>query len=337
MLPRRGFARLLTGLSTGLSTGLPIALAMARPGAAQGALWTMATEYPANTVSGDGIAFFAERLATESSHRLTVLPSYDAAFGLKSADIPGAIRDGRLAAGCSLAGALGGIDPLFLLSSLPFVATRAEEARTLLDKALPLYTQRFAREGQRLLYAAPWPPSGLWARKPIVLPSDMVALRLRVYDATGVEVFDAARADAVNLSFAEAGPRIASGAVQAVLSSGDGGAGRKLWEHLPHFTEIGYAVPLSFATLATPLYERLPEVLKAAVDRAAAATQANGWNSLARRLSENYARMKANGVTITPIDEVTPELRGILAKAGTGAVEKWKHDAGPEAAALLGK
>ena len=330
MLPRRRFARLLTGL--------PIALtAAARPGAAQGALWTMATEYPANTVSGDGIAFFAERLAAESAHRLTVLPSYDTAFGLKSSDIPGAIRDGRLAAGCSFGGALGGIDPLFLLSSLPFVATRENEAHKLLRKALPLYTRRFAREGQRLLYATPWPPSGLWAKKPITLPGDLVALRLRVYDATGVEVFDAAKADPVNLSFAEAQPRIASGAIQAVLSSGDGGAGRKLWEHLPSFTEIGYAMPLSFATLATPLYERLPEALKDAVDRAAAATQAQAWQRLAARLGENYARMKANGVTITTIDKVTPALRGLLAKAASGAVEKWKRDAGAEAAALLGK
>lgn len=327
-LPRRGLARLLTAL--------PVALA-ARPGAAQGALWTMATEYPANTVSGDGIAFFAERLAAESARRLTVLPSYDAAFGLKSADIPGAVRDGRLAAGCSFAGALGGIDPLFLLSSLPFVATREEDSRKLLERAGGLYAKRFARESQRLLYAAPWPPSGLWAKKPIRLPSDLMALRLRVYDATGVEVFRTAKADPVNLSFAEAGPRIASGEVQAVLSSGDGGAGRKLWEHLPHFTEIGYAVPLSFATLAIALYERLPAELREAVDRAAAATQAHAWQSLAQRLGENYARMRANGVTITTADQVTPELRGILAKAASGAVEKWKRDAGPEAAALLGK
>ena len=164
-----------------------------------------------------------------------------------------------------------------------------------------------------------------------------MALRLRVYDATGVEVFAVARANPVNLSFAEAGPQIDSGAVQAVLSSGDGGAGRKLWEHLPYFTEIGYAMPLSFATLAAPLYERLPEALKDAVDCAAQATQAQAWQRLAARLGENDARMKANGVTITTIDKVTPELHGLLAKAASGAVEKWKRDAGAEAAALLGK
>jgi TRAP-type transport system periplasmic protein len=325
-LTRRGATR--------LAAALPFALAAHRV-AAQGAVWTMATEYPANTVSGDGIAFFAARLAEESGRRLTILPSYDAAFGLKSAEIVGAVRDGRLAAGCAFGGTLGDMDPLFLLSSLPFVATSAEEARRLLDKAVGLYARRFAREGQRLLYAAPWPPSGLWAKKPIRAPSDLVALRVRVYDATGVEVFGAARADAVSLSFADTSPRVASGAIEAVLSSGDGGAGRKLWERLPHFTEIGYAVPLSFATLAVPLLDKLPDDLKEAVDRAAAATQANGWESLAKRLEENYARMRANGVTITPASDVTPELRGMLAKGALGAIEKWKRDAGPEAAKLL--
>jgi TRAP-type transport system periplasmic protein len=325
-LTRRGVTR--------LAAVLPFALAT-RQAAAQGAVWTMVTEYPATAVSGDGIAFFAGRLAEESARRLTILPSYDATFGLKSAGIVEAIRDGRLAAGCAFGGALGSIDPLFLLPSLPFVATSGEESRRLLDKARGLYAKRLAREGQRLLYAAPWPPSGLWAKKPIRAPSDMVALRVRVYDATGVDVFAGAKADPVNLSFADAGPRLASGGIEAVLSSGDGGAGRKLWEHLPYFTEIGYAVPLSFATLATPLYDRLPNELKEAVDRAAAATQAHGWEQLSTRLEENYARMRANGVTITPASEVTPELFGLLARGAASAVEKWKRDAGAEAAKLL--
>ena len=144
--------RLTRRNATRLVAALPVALAAHRV-AAQGAVWTMATEYPATTVSGDGIAFFATRLAEESGRRLAILPSYDAAFGLKSAEIVGAVRDGRLAAGCAFGGTLGGVDPIFLLPSLPFVAASADESRRLLDKAGGLYASRFAREGQRLLYA----------------------------------------------------------------------------------------------------------------------------------------------------------------------------------------
>jgi TRAP-type C4-dicarboxylate transport system substrate-binding protein len=58
----------------------------------------MATEYPATTVSGQGIAFFADRLAKESSGKLTIALAYDEPGGPKSADIVAAVRDGRLAA-----------------------------------------------------------------------------------------------------------------------------------------------------------------------------------------------------------------------------------------------
>ena len=172
-LSRRTLAHLLAAAPMALAAGRAVA---------QGTAWSMATEYPATTVSGEGIAFFAGRLAEESSGRLTIAPSYDAPGGLKSADIVAAIRDGRLAAGDFFAGALGRIDPLFALSSLPFVAPGPAEALRLLDTARGLYANRFAREKQRLLYATPWPASGLWAKKPIVTPADLAGLPLRVYD-----------------------------------------------------------------------------------------------------------------------------------------------------------
>src|SRR5260370_38018253 len=215
-LARRSVAQLLAAA--------PMALA-ARRTVAQGMAWSMATEYPATTVSGEGIAFFADRLAKESSGRMTIAPSYDAPGGLKSADIVAAIRDGQLAAGDSFAGALGRIDPLFLLSSLPFVAPGPAQARRLLDAARGPYANRCARHQQRLLYATPWPATGLWAKKPIVTAADLAGLKLRVYDATGVAVFSAASAAAVDLSFADAMPRLSDGSIEAVLASGGGGPG----------------------------------------------------------------------------------------------------------------
>jgi TRAP-type C4-dicarboxylate transport system substrate-binding protein len=211
---------------------------------AQTASWSMATEYPATTVSGQGIAFFADRLAKESSGKLAIAPAYDAPCGLKSADIVAAIRDGRLAAGCAFAGALGRIDPAFLLSSLPFVATSQADARRLLD-------------------------------------------------AAGLAVFAAAGARPANLAFADVMPRLADGSIQAVLSSGDGGAGRKLWEHLPCFTEIGYALPLSFAAIGQSIYDGLASDLRAIVDGAAAATQAWLWELLTRRMERELCAARS--------------------------------------------
>jgi TRAP-type C4-dicarboxylate transport system substrate-binding protein len=94
-------------------------------------------------------------------------------------------------------------------------------------------------------------------------------------------------------------------------------------------------MPLSFATLSQPLYDGLPADLRAVVDRSAQATQVWLWELLTRRTEENYARLEANKVTIVAADKVSPALRAELVRASSDAIETWKREAGPEAAAVL--
>src|SRR5262249_43127173 len=149
----------------GLLAAAPLAF-RAPASHAQAIEWSMATEYPATSMSGEGLRFFAETVARESGGRLSVKLLVDAAGG-KSAELPTAVRDGRVTGGDAFVGGLGRIDPLFLLSSLPFVAATNDEARRLYDAARAAYALRLAQEKQRLLFATPWPPSGVWARKPV--------------------------------------------------------------------------------------------------------------------------------------------------------------------------
>lgn len=304
---------------------------------AQAIEWQMATEYPATSMPGEGLRFFAEALARESGGRIILKTSFDSALGIKSAEMIAAVRDGRITAGDAFAGALGKVDPLFLVSSLPFLTPTNADARTLYEAARPLYVKRLAVERQRLLYATPWPPSGLWAKKPVLTPADLGGLAIRTYDATGTKVFAAAGAAPVTLSFADTMPRLIDGSVVAVLSSGDGGAGRRLWDHLRYFTEINYAVPLSLAVLSHSDDAALPAELRNAVERAAMATEVHQWRLLEGRLAENCTRMAANGVTIIKAGALTPELCSLLAKSAAEAVAAWKNAVGPEGAALLAK
>ncbi|ESS47234.1 signal peptide protein [Ralstonia solanacearum SD54] len=79
-----------------------LACAMAAASAAQAAdveRWRMATEYPATAMPGEGVASFAHEVALRTGGALEIVPSYDAAAGIKSAAMPTAQRDGRLEAG----------------------------------------------------------------------------------------------------------------------------------------------------------------------------------------------------------------------------------------------
>jgi TRAP-type C4-dicarboxylate transport system substrate-binding protein len=128
-------------------------------------------------------------------------------------------------------------------------------------------------------------------------------------------------------------PKLADGRINAVLSSGDGGAGRKLWEYLPYFSEITYTLPLSVASVNQALYDGLGPDLREAVDAAGRQTEAELWLALSTRLEENYARMRQNGVTIdsTP----APAIVEALQAGATAAQRAWCTRSGPACVAIL--
>jgi TRAP-type C4-dicarboxylate transport system substrate-binding protein len=291
-------------------------------------IWTMPTEYPATSMPGEGLAAFAAAIAQRSGGRLTIRPSYDAALGLKSAQIPAAVAAGKAEAGDAFGGAMLKEGAAFGLPSLPFVATSVDEARRLADIARPLYAKSLDALGLRLLYVTPWPPTGIWSKTPLASASGLDGLAIRTYDATSTDVLNNAGAKAVNLSFADLMPKLKDGSVVAVLSSGDGGAGRRLWEFLPHFTAANYAMPLSFAFVRKNAYEALPFDLRTAVDEAGRETEARQWATIRDRLAKNYEVMRRNGVQIAAT--APPDVIVRLKRAAEPVVAKWLAGVGPD-------
>lgn len=312
---------------------LILGLVLAGPARADARHWDMPTEYPHDSMPGAGVERFAAELNERSHGAIVVTPSYDAAQGFKGIALLRAIEAGTLPLGDSFAGPLGEMAPIFLLSSLPFVATSFEDALRLYHVAQPAYEAAFAQHHQRLLYATPWPPTGLWAKHPVLVPADLAGLSLRTYDETSRQVMAASGARAAYLSFADAMQHLKDGSLQGVLSSGDGGAGRKLWDYLPSFTAINYAVPLSLASINEETYQALPPDLRQAIEAAAHATEIAQWQLIRVRLEANYVTMRANNVEIAAAPG--PALKELLAKSAEDAIIAWNAQVGPDGAAVL--
>lgn len=310
-----------------------LAAAGAAPLRAQTApAWRIATEYPANAMPGEGVAAFAAAATRLAAGALQVQAVFDAPDGLRSAGMLDAVAAGRIEAADTFTGAMGGQDPLYLLSSLPFLTASGADARRLFDAARPHYEAALAARGAVLLYATPWPPSGIWTRRPVVTPADLAGLRIRCFDRTGVAVLRAAGAEAEELSFADTMPRLAAGALDGVLSSGDGGAGRRLWQWLPHFTALDYAWPLSLAFCSAAALARLPDAARAAVAAAGAEAGSRQWQAIGDRLGRNEAVMRGAGVGIHAPDAA---LRAALRQAAAATVAAWEAQAGEAGRAAI--
>jgi TRAP-type C4-dicarboxylate transport system substrate-binding protein len=118
-----------------------------------------------------------------------------------------------------------------------------------------------------------------------------------------------------------------------VLSSGDGGAARSLWLQLRNFTEINYAIPLSFASVNLEAWNALDGATRAAVEAAGHATSERSWQAMQGRVEQNYARMRDNGMRIDT--SPAPIVLDALRAAGIQARSEWESRAGAAGRAIL--
>ncbi len=303
------------------------------PATADVVKWDMANEYNATSNHGEGDTFFANTLREKSRGQIEITLHFGASLGYKSKDQLDAVGDGAIPIADTYVGPLGGIDPMFLLPSLPFLAATTEEAATLFEVARPYYEQIFAANNQKLLYASPWAPSGIWAKKPVDSIAAFKNLKIRTYDANGTITLQEAGAAPIQLSWADVVPQLGTGGIEAVLTSAEGGTNAKFWEHLSHFTEINYAMPLNMVHINLDVFNGLsPELRKAVLD-AAAETSAHNWKGVDARNARNYATMRENGMTV--VTGVSSDYLKALSAAGQRALDEWLVKTGDKGRAII--
>lgn len=149
-----------------------------------------------------------------------------------------------------------------------------------------------------LLAVVPWPPTGIWSRKPIDSARDFVGMRVRAYDESSRRVMAWLGAQVVSLPIQEALVELKAGAIDAIISSGDGDAGRAYADVLPNFTALRYAYPVSFLVVSKHFLDGLSASQRFAVFQSGAEAERLAWDRLPERVHRNYRSMSAWGVAV---------------------------------------
>lgn len=315
-----------------LATGFAVSIGLIATGASAQVTMDLANEYPPASIHAQTADAFIAAVSEGSGGSIVITAHHGAALGFRSADHFDAVGDGAVELASTFVGVWAGIDPVFLTSSLPFLAPSIEDNFALYQATKPFYEATMADANQVFLFATPWPPSGLWGNKPLDSMEALAGQRIRTFDANGTITLREAGASPIQLSWADTIPQLTTGGIDGVLTSADGGAAAQMWEHQSHFTEVNYAMPLQILHMNKDAFEALSAEQQAAVRAAAAEAEAFGWDLLANRVSENYATMQANGMTI--VTDVSPDYLAALGAAAETTVNEWKARF-PHAEALL--
>ncbi|MCV2892625.1 TRAP transporter substrate-binding protein [Lentibacter sp. XHP0401] len=293
----------------------------------------LANEYQDTTFAAVADKFFIEKVEelTSDSVKINYFPG--GSLGFKSADHFDATGDGAIEIADTFIGRLAGIDPVFSLPSMPFLATDKGKALALEAVLRPEYDRAFGAANQIYLFSTPWPPSGIWTKEPLTSPEDLQGLKIRVADVPSMQTFKSAGANPLEISWGDVVPQLSAGAIDAVVSSAEGGTNIKLGDFLPYYTTVDYVIPANVVHMNKDAFDALSADEQAAVLQAASETSTFIWAKLEERLSNTYNDLAELKVNVNR--EVDPALMDALAKASAGALDEWKAKMGDKGQVIL--
>lgn len=307
-------------------------VATAAPSFAQEFTWDMPNVFSRTSSDGTADVLFGELLAEKSGGRIKIVHHFDGSLGYKGVDHLEAVQDGGVPIARHALSYYGGYDPMFLLSTLPFLMQNEADLKTLYEIYRPNLAETFESYGQVLVSAGLFPPSGIWSRKPVDNLQALQGLKIRAFDLSSLETFTGAGAAAINMNWGDVMPALSSGAIDAVVTSADLGINSGINDYLPNFTEINWAIPISAITINKDVWDSLPEDLQKAVMEAGAEATERTFARLTTQVGKNYEDMRAKNVNV--IEQPNPDLRGKLVEAAKPFIDSWREKVGDRAAIL---
>ena len=237
---------------------------------------------------------------TDGSVKITVHPG--GSLGFKGPELLKVVKDGQVPMSDILMGVVAGSAHVFGISSLPRLVMDFDSARKLYEACRPLYDAAAKKWNQKLLYAAPWPPSGLVTQKQIQTVEDLKGIKTRTYDKNGAEFLRALGAAPISLPWGEVYSSLRTGMIDSVLTSAESANNGKFWEVLSHFKKINYAYPLNMVTINLDYWNALSQKQQDALRKAAEETEQTQWRDSHDRNVASLKAIQEEGIAVSDED-----------------------------------
>jgi TRAP-type C4-dicarboxylate transport system substrate-binding protein len=267
---------------------------------------------------------FAQDVAAQSGGKLTIT-LHPGATLFPAPSIKSAVRIGQVQAGEVLISLHDNEDAMYGVDVIPFLATSYDGARKLWAASRPAIDQKFAAQGLMTLFAVPWPPQGIFAKKEINQIADMKGLSFRTYNTSTQRLAELIGAYAVNIQAADLPSALATGLINAFITSSATGYDSKVWDTMGYFYDAQAWIPKNVTFVNRAAFDALDPETRAAVMRAAAAAEARGWAMSQDKTRWYLDQLGAHGMKVVA---PSPALKAGLQSVGDLLTAEWLERAG---------
>ena len=300
-------------------------------GAAAQTKWDLAAAYPATNFHSENLIQFAADVDKATAGKLKITVHANASL-FKAPEIKRAVQGGQAQAGEVLISNHQNEWSIFGADVLPFVADSYDDAMKLYRAQRPLLEKKLGEQGMLLLYAVPWPPQGIYSKKPLASAGDLKGVKWRAYNPATARIGELVGAQPVTIQAAEVSQAFATGVVDSMMSSGATGWDSKLHEHVKYWYDTQAWLPKNVVIVNKAAVDALDAPTRAALQKAAADAETRGWAASKKANGETLEKLKAGGMQILP---PSAALKADMKKIGDTMLTEWLDKAGPEGKALI--
>ncbi len=293
--------------------------------------WDLPSAYPASNYHTENLLQFAAEVDKASAGKLKITVHANAAL-FKAPEIKRAVQGGQAQLGEILLVNFQNEWPIYGADGIPFLADSYDEAAKLWKAQRPMLEKKLAEQGMTVLYAVPWPPQGIYSKKPLASAADLKGMKWRAYSPATSRIAELVGAQPVTVQAAEVSQAFATGVTETMMSSGSTGWDSKLYEHVKYWYDTQAWLPKNALLMNRAAFEALDKPTQGVLLKAAADAEARGWAAARKANGETLEKLKANGMAILA---PSAQLKSDMKKVGDTLLAEWLDKAGAEGKALV--
>ena len=293
--------------------------------------WDFPTAYPEGNLHTQNIRAFADNVKKLTNGEL-VFNIHSNASLFKMPEIKRAIQTNQAQIGEFILTAYANEDPIYELDGVPFVASGYDAAWKLYQAQKPFLEKKLESQGMKLLFTVAWPPQGIFVNKELNSVDDLKGLKWRAYSPVTAKIAQLVGAQPVTIQQAELTQALATGAVNALMTSSATGYDIKINEFIKYFYDNEAWLPKNAVVVNKKSFSKLTEEQQKALMTAAEQAENAGWELSRQKTDFFKSSLAKEGLKMIKPSEA---LQNGLVEKTKVMLEDWRKRAGADGEKLL--
>ena len=272
---------------------------------------------------------FADAVTEATGGEVEMIIHPGGALGVRANESLRAVEDGAVPmAEYALFQNVGDL-PILGIESIPFLISDYDELRRMHDLVRPLWEEELRKRNQMALYVVPWPSQNFFTKTPVATGDDMAGMRMRVYDANTSTMVSNLGMTPQQMNNPDIIPALATGRLDAVMTSGSTAVAQKYWEFLNHVYNTNHLWASNALVVNLDAWNEITPENQQIIEDLAREMEPDFWEISEAEHATRMEELRAEGMTVdAPSEELANLMRDATANMAGDFIDA-NPDAGP--------